>query len=155
MKIVILAIGKRHSSLFATAIDTYAKRIARSVQLEWHFIASPKASMSEAEQKKHESMQLLNVLKPGDTVILLDERGDQWSTTDLAAKINTWQHGATQRLVFVIGGAYGVSSELRARASHVWSLSKLVFPHQMVRLIVIEQLYRAFSVLRGEPYHHE
>ncbi len=101
-----------------------------------------------------ESQKLLSRLSPDDVVVLLDERGKQWSTPELSGQIESWQNQAAKSVVFVVGGAFGVTDDLPNRANHVWSLSTLVFPHEQVRLIVAEQLYRAYDLLHGGKYHH-
>lgn len=153
MKIILVAIGKRHDTGIAAAINNYTGRLQRYAKVEWHIIAPQKAAMSAHEQRALETRKVLEVLKPGDTVILLDERGQELSVPQVTAKLEDLR-GNASRAVFVIGGAHGVTDELRQRAAFVWSLSRLVFPHQIVRLILTEQLYRAFTVLSGEPYHH-
>lgn len=153
MKILILAVGKRHDARLDAAITTYVLRLQRVWPLEWQFIPSPHAKLSPHEQKQAEAVGLLKAIRPDDMVVLLDERGIMWDTPQLAAFLDDAQHTA-KRLVLVIGGAHGVTAEVAARAHKVWALSKLVFPHQIVRLVVAEQLYRASAILRGEPYHH-
>lgn len=153
MKLAIIAIGKRHDPAIAAAITDYTQRLARKWPLTWRILPPPQADLSPAEQKQREAVALLAVLKPSDTVIVLDERGQQWNSLQLSAKLEAWQH-TPDRVVFVIGGAHGVSAAVLARANAVWSLSPLTFPHQLVRLILAEQLYRAQTIARGEPYHH-
>ena len=114
----------------------------------------PHASLEGQQARNEESQRILSKLRPTDTVILLDEMGTQFDSTALARTLDQlFTNGKS--VVFVIGGAYGVSDELRSRADTVWSLSPLVFPHQLVRLILIEQLYRAQSIANGGRYHHE
>ena len=111
-------------------------------------------SMTPHEIKENESKLLLSKLNSEDKVILLDETGTELNSVEHADALHKHLNKATKQLVFVIGGAYGVSDELKKRADFVWSLSPLVFPHQLVRLILVEQLYRAFTILAGEKYHH-
>lgn len=112
------------------------------------------ASLSQAELKDAESKLLLQALDPVDYVVLLDERGKMLSSPDLASVIQERAVNGAKKIHFVIGGAFGVNDEVRKRADLVWQLSKLVFPHQLVRLILAEQVYRACTINRGEKYHH-
>jgi 23S rRNA (pseudouridine1915-N3)-methyltransferase len=155
MKLVLLAVGKRHDPDIALAVEDYTARLRRYVPIDWRLIPAAQGRMSQAEVRATETKALLAALHPDDAVILLDERGRQLSSVELAQTVADAQQHAAGRLVFVIGGAYGVDADLTQRAQLVWSLSKLVFPHQLVRLILAEQLYRAQTILRGEPYHHE
>ncbi len=155
MKIVLLAVGKRHDASVVGAIADYTARLQRFAPTEWLLVPSPHADLSPDEQKSHEAKKILAQLKSDDRVVLLDERGDMWSTPQVAERLGEYQRQAPARLVFVIGGAHGVSSDVASRANAIWSLSRLVFPHMLVRLILAEQLYRASTILRGEPYHHE
>lgn len=152
MKIILLAVGKRHDAALAGAVEDYMGRLQKYAPVSWQLVPSPHASMSAAEQKTRETTALLAVLKSDDFVVLLDETGKQLTSPALADLVSTSRPG---RLVFIIGGAYGVAESLQQRANFVWSLSNLVFPHQLVRLILAEQLYRAFTITRGEKYHHE
>lgn len=155
MNIICLAIGKRHDAALASAIEDYSKRINNYAPIKWHIVPSSKANVSSEEQKQLETASLLKQIMPDDTVILLDEGGDIWSSHELSEHLNKCALQGAKRVVFVIGGAYGVAVDLQKRANMVWSLSKLTFPHQLVRLILAEQLYRGFTILRGEPYHHQ
>ncbi len=155
MKITILAIGKKHDPKLLSSIEDYTKRLQHYTPITWDLIeAKISSSMSPDEIKQIESELLLSKLRPEDKVILLDERGTQLSSIENAQAIQKHLNKGTKHLVFVIGGAYGVSDELKARADFIWSLSPLVFPHQLVRLILVEQLYRAHTILAGEKYHH-
>jgi 23S rRNA (pseudouridine1915-N3)-methyltransferase len=148
MKILPLAIGKRHDPAIAEAIEDYSKRLGKYATVSWQ-LAIAKQPTPEAE-----SALLEQYIKSDDVVILLDERGKQLSSPELAGLVEAHEQQATPRLVFVIGGAHGVTQAFRNRAARVWLLSNLVFPHQLVRLILAEQLYRAFTIARGEKYHH-
>ncbi len=153
MKIILLVVGKRHDATIVAAINDYTARLQRFATTEWVMVPAPHGHMSPEEQKGIESKKLLAQLKSDDTVVVLDERGTQWSSPEFANALTRWQHAAG-RIVFIIGGAYGVTSELADRANAIWSLSSLVFPHQVVRLMLAEQLYRASTIIRGELYHH-
>jgi 23S rRNA (pseudouridine1915-N3)-methyltransferase len=152
MKTVIISVGKKNDSLLESAISDYSERLNRAMPTNWELIAP--CGFDEPKARQYESAAILAKLKPSDVVWLLDERGKQLTSPALAAQINVLQYQGVQRLVMVIGGAYGVDEALRARANYVWSLSELVFPHQLVRLLLAEQLYRAIEINRGSGYHH-
>jgi 23S rRNA (pseudouridine1915-N3)-methyltransferase len=152
MKLIIVTVGKRHDASIADAISEYQKRLERVLAVDWMYIAPSTLQLQEA--RKAESAKILASLKDSDMVWLLDERGEQISSTALSAKIETLQVHAVGRLVLIIGGAYGVDDNVRQRAQWVWSLSTLVFPHQIVRLMLAEQLYRATEIAKGSGYHH-
>lgn len=147
MKILLAAVGKAHDPGIRDAIQNFTARIGHVFSLEWALVPS---NTVETESEK-----IIRLIKPEDRVILLDERGKEWSSPELAHYIEGHMNQGTKRLVFIIGGAYGVNDALRKKATSLWSLSRLVFPHQIVRLILVEQLYRAISILRGSSYHHE
>jgi len=155
MKLVCLAIGKNHDPAIATAIDDYTKRLAHYTPLSWLILPPAKGKMSIDEAKRIESSQVLAKIENEDYVVLLDERGVELSSRGLAEFLESLEAHTVRRIVFVIGGAFGVDQRVATRADYTWSLSKLVFPHQLVRLILAEQLYRANTIRRGESYHHE
>jgi 23S rRNA (pseudouridine1915-N3)-methyltransferase len=134
----------------------FTKRISHYFMVEWKIIPMPKNAglLSEAELKTKEGESILNLLKKEDYVLLLDERGKQFSSEGLAAFIQQRANESIKNLIILIGGAYGVSNEVTQRANQIWSLSQLVFPHQLVRLILAEQIYRACTIMRNEKYHH-
>lgn len=147
----VLAIGKKHESWVDEGIQRYEKRSSKPWDAEWVLLAH---SSHEAERaRQDESERILARLKSDDFVILLDERGKLLSSPQLASSIET-QLASSRQIVMIIGGAYGVNEALTDRADLVWSLSPLVFPHQLVRLILTEQLYRAQSIASNHPYHH-
>lgn len=152
MAISVLAVGKKHESWVLEGIERYQKRLRAPFAAEWSLI--PHSSLEGQSARQEESERILSRLKPNDYVILLDEQGLNLSSPALATLIHD-QLGVSQSIVFIIGGAYGVDSTIHRRAQTVWSLSKLVFPHQLVRLILIEQLYRAQQISSGGKYHHE
>lgn len=156
MKITILAIGKKHDPKLEAAISNYSQRLARYVKFEWKLVeAKITPSMSAGEIKNTESTVLIQAIDSEDTVIMLDERGKQLSSPELASKLQNYMNQSTKNITFVIGGAFGVNQELADRSNFILSLSELVFPHQLVRLILIEQLYRSHTILSGEKYHHQ
>ncbi|MCU0395154.1 MAG: 23S rRNA (pseudouridine(1915)-N(3))-methyltransferase RlmH [Chitinophagaceae bacterium] len=156
MKIILWSVGGKHESYVSEGIETFTRRIAHYFPCEWKLVPSPKnaASLSLSDLKDAESRTLLQALDPVDYVVLLDERGRMLTSPDLAALVQERAVNGARRIHFVIGGAFGVNDEVRRRADLVWQLSKLVFPHQLVRLILAEQVYRACTILRGEKYHH-
>jgi 23S rRNA (pseudouridine1915-N3)-methyltransferase len=156
MKLIFWSVGGKHEAIFAPAIEEFCRRIGHYFSCEWKIVSSPKnaASLSQAELKDAESKLLLQALDPVDYVVLLDERGKMLSSPDLAAVLQERAVNGARKIHFVIGGAFGVNDEVRKRADLVWQLSKLVFPHQLVRLILAEQVYRACTINRGEKYHH-
>jgi len=156
MKIHFWSIGKAHEAHVKDGIDMFTKRISHYYPVEWNIIPVPKNAgmLSEMDLKKREGEMIIGFLQKEDHLVLLDERGKQFSSEALAAFIQSRANESTQRLIFLIGGAYGVSDAVKKRANHTWSLSQLVFPHQLVRLILAEQVYRACTILRNEKYHH-
>jgi 23S rRNA (pseudouridine1915-N3)-methyltransferase len=156
MKIHFWSVGKAHEAHVKDGIDMFTKRITHYFPVEWSIIPMPKNAgmLSEMDLKKREGEMILGFLQKEDCLVLLDERGKQFSSEALASFIQAKANESVQRLIFLIGGAYGVSDAVKKRANHVWSLSLLVFPHQLVRLILAEQLYRACTILRNEKYHH-
>jgi len=154
MHITILAIGRQHESHVKSAVELYETRLKRFAKLEWELI--PHAGSGDAERLKTlESDMILDKLKPSDTIVLLDERGEMWDSLGFARRLDDWQAHSRGRLVCIIGGAYGVDARVADRADAVWSLSRLVFPHQLVRVLLCEQLYRAYTINGGLPYHHQ
>ncbi len=155
MKIVILAIGKRHDPKLAESLLHYEKMLGRSFAPEWVLLDSGSTESTPGQHaKKLEGEQLLKHIKDDDSVIALDESGTQITSPEFAAKLQAYQNHAAKRVVFVIGGAFGLSEAIKLRADFTWSLSKLVFPHQLVRLVLLEQLYRASTILSGKQYHY-
>ena len=156
MKFQFWTIGKNHETFVKEGIEIFTKRISNYYPVDWNIISSPKnaASLGETDLKKKEGEIITGLLQKEDYLVLLDENGKQLSSEELAKFIQTRANESTKNIVFLIGGAYGVSDEVKKRANYQWSLSKLVFPHQLVRLILAEQIYRACSINRNEKYHH-
>ena len=157
MKILLLAIGKTDEDYLVAGIRKYVGRIGHYAPFEMKEIPDPRnrKTLSEDQQKKAESFLLLQQLQPGDQVILLDENGKQFTSVGFAETIGKLTASGTKRVVFIIGGPYGFAQEVYDRANAKLSLSPMTFSHQMVRLVFVEQLYRAFTILKGEPYHHQ
>lgn len=156
MKFQFWSVGKAHESFVKEGIEQFTKRIGHYYPVQWQIIPVPKNTgmLGEADIRKRESEMILDLLKREDYLVLLDERGKQLSSEELAGFIQQRANDSEKTLIFLIGGAYGVSTELMKRAQFTWSLSKLVFPHQLVRLVLAEQIYRACTIIRNEKYHH-
>lgn len=152
MPIKIIAIGKKHVPWVEACVNDYQKRLRAPFVCSWELL--PHSHLEGNSARREESQRLLAHLKPDDVVVLLDERGQQLSSPHLSHYLSA-QLDASATIVIIIGGAYGVDQTVFSRANLVWSLSKLVFPHQLVRAILIEQLYRAQQIRIGSPYHHE
>lgn len=156
MRIVALSVGKKHEEEYRGAILDFSGRIERYADFEW-IIVSPSKTQSAPEEaiRAEEGNKILTYITNRDFVILLDERGVNISSPELADKIQKAGNEEGLRIVCIIGGAFGVSPEVRSRANFIWSLSKLVFPHQVARLLLVEQIYRSLTILKREKYHHE
>jgi 23S rRNA (pseudouridine1915-N3)-methyltransferase len=156
MKVTLLVCGKTEADYLNTGIGIYEKRLAHFLPFDRVVVPALKENrnLTQAQQKQREGELLLTKVAVSDLLILLDEKGKQFSSVQFSEWINQKMMGGTKRLVFVIGGPYGFSDELYQRADELLSLSAMTFSHQMVRLIFTEQLYRAFSILKGLPYHH-
>ena len=139
--------GKEKDEMTASIRKHYELRIFRYVPIEWVYMPH--------ESKEKESDKILSYLKKDDYVVLLDEKGRELKSEMLSDLIANRMIDSVRRMVFVIGGAYGVSKSVEERANYIWKLSSLVFPHMLVRVILLEQLYRAFTIIKGEKYHHE
>jgi 23S rRNA (pseudouridine1915-N3)-methyltransferase len=154
LKIAIWSVGKANEAYIKEGVDQFTKRIGHYYPLDWQLIMPSK--LTEPSQiKKAEAASILKALTPTDVLILLDEKGKMLSSPGLAKLIQQKANQSAQKLVFLIGGAYGVAEEVKTRAQFTWSISELVFPHMLVRLILAEQIYRACSILANEKYHHE
>ena len=156
MKIQFWSVGKAHDSYTKEGVETFTKRIAHYYPVEWKIFPPPKnaASFSEDQLKKNEATRLLNFMQPDDIVVALDENGIQWTSTDLASFLVKNSNRSVKNVIFLIGGAYGLHTTILKRSNYTWSLSKLIFPHQLVRLILSEQVYRSCTIIRNEKYHH-
>jgi len=156
MKILLLAIGKTDASYIKEGIREYEKRLTRYLPYEMKIIPDIKNSknLTENLQKQKEGEEILSKLENNDFVVLLDENGKQFTSVDFSKFISQKMLMGLKRLVFVIGGPYGFSDEVYKRGNYLISLSKMTFSHQMVRMIFAEQLYRAMTIMKGEPYHH-
>ena len=156
MKTILILVGKTQSKIFKVGIDDYVRRIEHYMPFSITTIPELKntKSLSEDQQKQKEGELILKEIQPSDTVVLLDEHGAEFRSIEYANWLKQKQNTA-RRLIFIIGGPYGFSPDVYARANEKISLSRMTFSHQMVRLIFTEQLYRACTIIKGEPYHHE
>lgn len=152
MPIRIVAVGKKHEPWVSEGILRYEKRLQRPFDTSWILLAH--SSLQGFSARQDESERILSKLAPHEFVVLLDETGQLYDSPSLS-KVVVTSLERSQPITVIIGGAYGVDETVHARANAVWSLSPLVFPHQLVRLILVEQLYRAQEIAAGRPYHHE
>ena len=157
MKIALIVIGKTDAGYFVEAINEYKNRLVHYIPFEMEVIPDIKnaRNLSESQQKEKEGELILKTLQPGDYLVLLDEKGKDFTSMQFCAYIERKTHTVPKRLVFVVGGPYGFSDAVYKAAAEKISLSKMTFSHQMIRLIFIEQIYRAMTILNNEPYHHE
>ncbi len=156
LHIKIMAIGKKKMAHDVEEwIADYTQRIKRYAYIDWSYIATNVTTKNIIQTKEIESNSIMNKLAEKDMVVLLDEQGKQYDSIKFATFLSGLQDKANKSLIFIIGGAYGVSDQLKKRANYIWSLSHLVFPHLLVRCILAEQLYRAFTIIENEPYHHK
>jgi 23S rRNA (pseudouridine1915-N3)-methyltransferase len=157
MKLSFWSIGKNHEPFIKNGVEDFTQRISKYFKVEWNIIPVPKNAgmLSEMDLKKKEGETILAWLEKGDYLVALDERGKQLSSEGLAMFIQSRANDSTKRLVFLIGGAFGLHESVIKRADYTWSLSSLVFPHQLVRLILAEQVYRACTIIKNEKYHHK
>jgi 23S rRNA (pseudouridine1915-N3)-methyltransferase len=157
MKIILTVVGKTNFDWIVQAVEMYSKRIKKYVNFDIKYIADIKntKNMTSEIQKIKEGELILQSLDMKANVVLLDERGENFSSIEFAEFINGKIMSSTKSLVFIIGGAYGFSQDVYRFADSKLSLSQMTFSHQSVRLIFTEQLYRAFTIINGEPYHHE
>jgi len=157
MNIKLLAIGKTDNKSLQTLIDEYTKRLSFYIKFDLEIIPDIKnvKNLSEAQQKEKEGELILSKLSATDQLILLDENGSTFSSVGFSDYLQKKMNAGIKTVVFVIGGPYGFSEEVYKKAQGKISLSAMTFSHQMVRLFVIEQLYRGFTILRNEPYHHQ
>lgn len=157
MKITLLTVGKTDSGYLKAGISDYLERLVHYIQFNIIEISAQKnrSSLNQEQIKEWEGEEILKIVKDSDELVLLDERGDLLSSQDFASFLQNKMLNSTKSIVFVVGGAYGFSKRVYERSNKKVSLSVMTFSHQMVRLIFIEQLYRAFTIIKGEPYHHK
>lgn len=157
MHTLLVLVGKTNDSRMISLMEDYSKRINRYHRLDIQIVPElkNKGKMSEKIQKQKEGVLILDKLKAGDWVILLDEKGKSFDSVGFSQYINAKRSGPHKRMVFVVGGPYGFSEEMYARGQEKIALSSMTFSHQMVRVFFLEQLYRANTLLNNEPYHHK
>lgn len=157
MNIVLLVIGETQKKWVANGEDEFIERLKHYIPFERIIIPDIKntRNLSVTQQKELEGSQILFKIKSSDKVVLLDERGKQMSSIKFSEDIQNFMNSGIKRLVFVVGGPYGFSKDIYARADGKMSLSTMTFPHDLVRVIFLEQLYRAFTIIKNQPYHHE
>ena len=157
MNIKLIAVGKTDNPALQQLISTYEKRLSYYINFELQLLPDIKnsKSLSEEQQKIKEGELILSYIEPSHHLILLDERGKEYTSIAFADELQKKMNTGIKQLTFVIGGPYGFSQSVYQRANSKLSLSKLTFSHQMIRLFFVEQLYRAFTILRNEPYHHQ
>lgn len=157
MRITLLTVGKTDVKWVKEGLDLYVSRLVHYIQFSVNEIPELKnvSALSKEQIKEREGALILAGIKPSDDVILLDEHGRQFRSVEFASFLQEKMACSGRNIVFVIGGAYGFSKEVYERANSKMSLSEMTFSHQMVRTIFVEQLYRAFTIMKGEPYHHE
>ena len=157
MKTVLLVVGKTVEQHYVAAIADYVERVKHYIPFDMEVIPELKntKSLSMEQQKEREGSLIIKSLQPGEVVVLLDEKGKEFRSVEFASWMEGKLNTVSRRLVFVVGGPYGFSKSVYALANDKISLSKMTFSHQMIRLIFVEQLYRAMNILHGGPYHHE
>lgn len=157
MKIQFWSVGKTHDSYVKEGVTEFTKRISKYFPVEWTIIPVPKNAgmLSEMDLKKREGETILQWLKQDDYLVALDEHGKQLSSEGLSEFLQERASASTKNIVFLIGGAFGLDAAVLKRAQLKWSLSQLTFPHQLVRLILAEQVYRACTIIKNEKYHHK
>ena len=156
MKLHFWAIGKNNEPYVKEGVDDFTKRISKYYPVEWSIIPVPKNAgmMSEMDLKKKEGEIVMEWINKDDYLVALDENGKEFTSETLADFIVKRSNQSVRNLVFLIGGAFGLDATVLTRANYKWSLSRLTFPHQLVRLILAEQIYRACTIIKNEKYHH-
>ena len=157
MRFSFWSVGKNHEPYVKAGVEEFTHRISKYYKVDWTIIPQPKNAgmLIEQDLKKKAGETILQWLEKDDYLIALDERGKQLSSEGLATFVQSRANESTKRIIFLIGGAFGLDEAVLKRANYKWSLSQLVFPHQLVRLILAEQVYRACTILKNEKYHHK
>ena len=157
MKITLLAIGKTNAKYLQEGIEQYTKRLSHYIPFELKILPDVKTTktLTTDKQKEMEGEMFMSAIQQGDWVTLLDERGKEFTSRDFASYIDKKMITIHKNLIFIIGGPYGFSKAMYDRANEKLSLSKMTFSHEMIRLFFVEQIYRAMTILKGEPYHHD
>lgn len=157
MEITLIVIGKTNAKYLIEGLDEYTRRLKHYITYNINILPDIKntKNLTEEQQKETEGKLILNALKPGDFLVLLDERGKEFSSMQFSDYLQRKMNSGLRRLVFVVGGPYGFSKDVYNKSDEKLSLSKMTFSHEMIRLFFTEQIYRAMTIIRGEPYHHE
>ena len=155
MKVVVIGIGVANKKYLHSGIDMYSARIKHYTNFEIKMLHDVKKTGDQRDLMKKEAEAFRKALEPGDHVILCDENGASPTSMQLASKLEKFQVNSVKRLVFIIGGAFGFDPDFKSEANELFSLSKLTFSHQMIRLFLVEQIYRAFTIIQNEKYHNE
>ena len=157
MKIQLWSIGKTHETYVREGVEEFTKRILKYYPVEWKIFSNARQTVNTEENdiKKNEAQTILQALQKDDYLVLLDENGKQISSPQLASFIESRANSSVRQVIFLIGGAFGVDENIKTRSNFIWSFSQLVFPHQLVRLMLVEQIYRACTIIRNEKYHHQ
>ena len=157
MEITLIVIGKTNAKYLIEGLDEYTRRLKHYITYNINILPDIKntKNLTEEQQKETEGKLILNALKPGDFLVLLDERGKEFSSMQFSDYLQRKMNSGLRRLVFVVGGPYGFSKDVYNKADEKLSLSQMTFSHEMIRLFFTEQIYRAMTIIRGEPYHHE
>lgn len=157
MKLSLIQVGKTDEKFLREGLSMYYSRIRKMIPFEVMTVAERKKARSKPESvlKKEESDAISEMFRQGDVIMMLDEKGEQMTSREFASLIQKTMNSGPKRIVFIIGGAWGVNDELRGRVNRIISLSGMTFSHQLVRLLFAEQLYRALTIIRGTPYHHD
>lgn len=153
MKVRLVLVGRSERGMVSDGVDHYLGRLSRSFAVE-QVVLSEAGKGEPAYQQRVESERILAALKPGERIVVLDQRGKALTSPQFADRLGSWRDQGVRQVAFVIGGAYGVTDAVRGRADLVLALSAMTFPHQLVRVLFAEQLYRASAILQGSPYHH-
>ena len=156
MKITVIVVGKSQGKELEGLMNEYSTRLKRYISLGWIEIPDNKnrGKVTVEELKRLEGQAILDKLVPGDSLFLFDEKGKEYTSTQFSDFFQKKMNSGIKNLVFVVGGAYGFSPEVYDRADGKLALSKLTFPHQLIRIFILEQMYRAYTIIRNEPYHH-
>ena len=155
MNIKLIVIGETNNKNLKVLIDQYINKLNHYIKFELIVIKDQKKKLPESIQIKKEGEKILSILKKNELIILLDENGEHKSSVGFSKFIQTKLNSGVKTLTFIVGGPYGFSNEIKAMSTHQLSFSKMTFSHEMIRLFFTEQLYRAFSILKNEPYHHQ
>ena len=157
MKITLILIGKTEEAFIEQGLSLYLSRLRHYITIQVVVIPALKdvSNLSPQQVKEREAVLILKQLSPGSTLAVLDEKGTELCSVEFSAQLQKWMNSGTRELIFLVGGAFGIAEEVKKRAAFQLSLSRLTFTHQLIRLIFAEQLYRAFTIIRNEPYHNE